>query len=433
MNHKLSLVLPVVSVGESIVLSAGFPSTRVSWPVHIRQSKTLGHSRPFFNAKRDKGRGRKGSGSRPDRGEPPQNRLDDESDSNSDDSDSGSGSEDEDEENGKDKGKGKDKDKDKDKDKLPEDRPSVPPPPPSTASPQGPPPSGPPPPVDNGDGQEEKSGDGTSDNRTPTEESSSSDTQRSSSASSEPNGSASAKITGSTDSPAGTILATTSAVNATSTPTLPGSTSTTSTSKDTQSPAYTPLYEVAAPTQPVPISSAPPKLQPKQTAAVVGVVLGGTALLLLLLLATFLFIRARRKRNQPDSRPHTFYKDKMIKDVEDVPPTPLTPVSISSSCSESATHTSLSEPLQVNFGGDPAFGLGIPSRTSRQMQIEQKIFELQSSLISLSRRTISFRRSNISSKKVRAQLIRDKIGRLEKLKEGDWAREKSDEKPADMK
>ncbi|KAJ8075578.1 hypothetical protein PM082_021208 [Marasmius tenuissimus] len=164
---------------------------------------------------------------------------------------------------------------------------------------------------------------------------------------------------------------------------------------------------------------------------IVGSVLGTIAFLLLL--CAFLLIRARRKRSRPTSRPHTFYKDRMIKDVEQVP-TPRAPNSIlTSSSSDAVSRTSLSDPLEVDFGGSPAVGLGLPSRTSRQMQIEQKIFKLQSSLISLNKRTLSLRQSSGSTKRVRAQLIENRIGRLEKLKEGDWAREKSDEKPADMR
>ncbi|KAJ8075577.1 hypothetical protein PM082_021207 [Marasmius tenuissimus] len=432
MNHKLSLVLSVVSVGEAVVLSAGFPSTTISWPARPRHSRTSRHLWSAFRTskalKRDKERGRqKGSGSRPDR---EGRRRDKESDSdNSDESDSDiSGSDSEGESDGKRKGKseGKNKNKDKEPDNPPSSSQQVPPSPTTTV------PSksqinnaenGPLSPTSGGNGDFPTTTPGPTDQKDI--ESRDRDT--------------SAKTTPPTTSvPPSTASAsdTTGGLPGSGPSSASNSTSPTATNRVSSNPGQIP---VSAPWNepsftPVPSDLAPADSRPKQTAAIVGVVLGGAALLLLLLLAAFLFIRARRQRTRPDSRPHTFYKDRMIKDsdVENVPPTPLTPISISSSGSISATRPSLSDLLQVNFGGNPALGLGIPSRTSRQMQIEQKIFELQSSLISLNRRTISFRRSNVSSKKVRGQLIRDKIGRLEKLKEGDWAREKSDEKPADM-
>ncbi|KAK1225223.1 hypothetical protein PQX77_011903 [Marasmius sp. AFHP31] len=423
MNHKLSLVLSVVSVEEAAALSAGFPSTTISWPARPRHSRTSGHSWSALQTskelKRDKGRRQKGSGSRRDRGGRRRDK-DKESDSNdsndSDSDDSGSDSED----GGDGKGNGEPKDDDRNKNKE-SDSPSFPQQasttvatrpskteinnpgddgptntgiPVTTPSPPGPLPEVP-------------------ENKTlPFPLSLPPSKTASSHSSSHPPTS-----TSTTSETTGTGSEGTSDTN-----TGAGS----NTSQSLPSAASNDSPQVSPSTSPA------PRRPPMQTAAIVGVVLGGTALLLLILLATFLFIRARRKRTRPDSRPHTFYKDRMIKDIEEVLPTPLTPVSIPSSGSDSPSRTSLTDPLQVNFGGNPASGLGIPSRTSRQMQIEQKIFELQSSLISLNRRTISFRRSNVSSKKVRAQLIRDKIGRLEKLKDGDWAREKSDEKPADM-
>ncbi|KAK1225196.1 hypothetical protein PQX77_011876 [Marasmius sp. AFHP31] len=423
MNHKLSLFLSVVSVGEAAVLSAGSPSTTISWPARPRPYRTSGHSWSALRAskelKRDKGRGRqKGSGSRLDRGGRRRDKESDSDDSDDSDSDnSGSGSEDGGDGKGNGKGNGEAKDDDRNKNKE-QDSPSFSQQASTTVetpsrtlinNPAGGGPTDPgrpvitqtdpPPTMPRPEPKAEESTITSSSSPPPTSARPTTVTTPSTT-SSKPTGSGG---TSTTDVGVGSNL----------------SRSLTSTSSNESSRIS-------------PSTSLAPGRLPMQTAAIVGVVLGGTALLLLLLLATFLFIRARRKRNRTDSRPHTFYKDKMIKDIEEVPPTPLTPVSISSSGSDSASRTSLSDPLQVNFGGNPALGLGIPSRTSRQMQIEQKIFELQSSLISLNRRTISFRRSNVSSKKVRAQLIRDKIGRLEKLKDGDWAREKSDEKPADM-
>ncbi|KAK1225222.1 hypothetical protein PQX77_011902 [Marasmius sp. AFHP31] len=240
----------------------------------------------------------------------------------------------------------------------------------------------------------------------------------------------SSRVTGSNSTPTSSITSLVLSSGTTSSSVDGTSARTSARSEEQPSTETSPaLYDSSATT---PTPTLPIPRHPNQQRAIAGGVSGVIAFLLLLLLCAFLFIRARRQRSRPTSRPHTFYKDRMIKDVEEVPPTPLTPNSIVSSGPDGASRTSLCDPLQVNFGGDPALGLGLPSRTSRQMQIEQKIFELQSSLISLNRRTISLTRSNRSSKEAQARLIKDNIGRLEKLKEGDWAREKSDEKPADM-
>ncbi|KAK7027881.1 hypothetical protein VNI00_015096 [Paramarasmius palmivorus] len=66
------------------------------------------------------------------------------------------------------------------------------------------------------------------------------------------------------------------------------------------------------------------------------------------------------------------------------------------------------------------------SRTDRQMEIEERIQQLQAQLIGL------HNRSKVSGEEPAMEEIRQKIENLEALKEGDWALELCDEKPHEM-
>ncbi|KAI3608715.1 hypothetical protein WG66_003862 [Moniliophthora roreri] len=159
---------------------------------------------------------------------------------------------------------------------------------------------------------------------------------------------------------------------------------------------------------------------------IIGSTIGGVVFLILLLVL-FLLCR-RRRRNRKPNRISTFTsgsgllfdRERMVKSS---PPKVdsgaiYSPISRSSTPAPSFTETAITGVTYETEIPRPR------ARTDRQMEIEEKIQLLQSEIISVSR---SYGRSSPEEAE-----IREKIDRLHVLKEGDWALERSDEKPTEM-
>ncbi|ESK88231.1 hypothetical protein Moror_5501 [Moniliophthora roreri MCA 2997] len=142
--------------------------------------------------------------------------------------------------------------------------------------------------------------------------------------------------------------------------------------------------------------------------------IGGVVFIVLLLLI-FIFLCRRKNPNRISvstlGSGFFFDKERMVKAP---PPREAT----YSAISLSSTRTpSFSETVITEIHGPRA-------RTDRQMEIEDKILALQGEMISVSR--LHGRSSPEEAE------IRERIERLQVLKDGDWALERSDEKPREM-
>ncbi|KAK7039103.1 hypothetical protein VNI00_010285 [Paramarasmius palmivorus] len=178
------------------------------------------------------------------------------------------------------------------------------------------------------------------------------------------------------------------------------------------------------------------------TSAIIGGVIGGLAFLAMVVLALLYLRRRRTKRN---STTEIFDKNKMVKERKSDYPfaaihspsyrekstteeraAVLKSYSRDTSPSPSAHETAIT-------ASDVNEEISRTSRTDRQMEIEERIQQLQAQLISLyDKSRIPRSQGKTSPEEEQMGEIREKIDRLNALKESDWALDLSDERPPDM-
>ncbi|KAK7027892.1 hypothetical protein VNI00_015107 [Paramarasmius palmivorus] len=169
--------------------------------------------------------------------------------------------------------------------------------------------------------------------------------------------------------------------------------------------------------------------------SIVGGVIGGI-MLILLAIALLLYIRRRSSKRISVAK---FYRERMVKQrvsrrapTRQFSYTTLTPQQDDKSCSSSPissvteSETTVVEPHDL-IDAEKAVQT---SRTDRQMEIEERMQELQAQLITLHYRS----KLEVSSSEGAAQMkeTREKVDRLNALKSGDWAKELSNERPLEM-
>ncbi|ESK85754.1 hypothetical protein Moror_2463 [Moniliophthora roreri MCA 2997] len=186
------------------------------------------------------------------------------------------------------------------------------------------------------------------------------------------------------------------------------------------------------------------------TGTIVGSVIGGLVFIAFLALI-FLYFRRRRSRNRVHETDE-FFKEKMVKQPDDThypfaaaaaayspshrrEPSREEQVPALRSYSREGSPTSSAHETTITArsGGEDEVTTRVPSRTDRQMEIEERIQQLEAQLITLYDKS-RVPRSQGKNSPEEAQMgeVRGKIERLQALKNLDWALELSDERPPDM-
>ncbi|KAK7020118.1 hypothetical protein VNI00_017879 [Paramarasmius palmivorus] len=160
---------------------------------------------------------------------------------------------------------------------------------------------------------------------------------------------------------------------------------------------------------------------------IVGSVTGGFGLILFVVLG-ILYFRSSRKLSKGRSMTAAFDRGKMVikSSAESDPGQPATMRRRTPSlCSyESGTETETLAGIPYT----PEKQVQI-SRTDRQMEIEERVQELQSQLISLHNQS---RLGKSLVDETQMEEVRGRIEKMNALKDGDWAREMSDKRPQEM-
>ncbi|KAK7019180.1 hypothetical protein VNI00_018174 [Paramarasmius palmivorus] len=165
--------------------------------------------------------------------------------------------------------------------------------------------------------------------------------------------------------------------------------------------------------------------------AIIGGVIGGLVFVTVMMLGLLYLRRRRTKRN---STAEIFDKNKMVKERESDYPF----AAIHSPSYREKSSTEERAAVMKNYSRDSSPSPSAheatitasdvseensrTSRTDRQMEIEERIQQLQAQLITL---------KDFAGEEQMGE-IREKIDRLNALKESDWALELSDERPPDM-
>ncbi|KAK7020116.1 hypothetical protein VNI00_017877 [Paramarasmius palmivorus] len=175
-----------------------------------------------------------------------------------------------------------------------------------------------------------------------------------------------------------------------------------------------------------------------RTRSIVGGVIGGITLILLVI-ALLLCIRRRSSKRISIAK---FCRERMVKQrvsrraqipTRQFSYTTLTPQQDDRSCSSSPlpsvteSETTAVEPYDL-IDAEKAVQT---SRTDRQMEIEERMQELQAQLITLHYQS-KLEGSSSEEGEARIKEIREKVNKLNALKNGDWAKELSDERPLEM-
>ncbi|KAL0572879.1 hypothetical protein V5O48_009092 [Marasmius crinis-equi] len=212
-----------------------------------------------------------------------------------------------------------------------------------------------------------------------------------------------------------------------------------------------PLFSTTAPAS---------RTRKPRTGVIAGATIGAVVAIAIIALLVWLLVFRRRRRRQRilshSEEDGAFSREKMIKERE---PTPnvLQPSAI-----PSLTVTNARDSLDTNGAAAVASNRlsAVPSRTSsfddtttvgdkrdsylpppntgtartdRQMQIEQKMMELQGQLIALNERSKVPRSQGRSSpEETQMEEIKERIEKLKVLMGGEWAMERSDETPAEI-